>query len=231
MAIQIGPGINITSGITFASESPPLVTSGLVLYVDAALSSSYPGSGTTWTDLSGAGNTATMTGSPAPSYDSLTKSFALTYGGYFTFPNLDLANIPWTISCLFRRTSTSDFNLIGGGAGGGSAAMHLIVRSNVLYMGLYANDIAGTTTINANTWYYATFQVNASGQKVIYLNSALEAGPSGSTYYQSYINQIYMSCCGGTAPGNISCVQIYNRALTTYEITQNYNAFRSRYGI
>lgn len=46
------------------NHSPKIVTNGLVLYLDAANQKSYPGSGTTWTDLSGNGNTGTLTNGP-----------------------------------------------------------------------------------------------------------------------------------------------------------------------
>ena len=46
------------------AHSPSLVMNGLVLALDAANPKSYPGSGTTWTDLSGRGNTGTLTNGP-----------------------------------------------------------------------------------------------------------------------------------------------------------------------
>ena len=46
------------------SHSPRIVTNGLVLALDAANIKSYPGSGTTWTDLSGIGNNGTLTNGP-----------------------------------------------------------------------------------------------------------------------------------------------------------------------
>jgi hypothetical protein len=45
-------------------HSPRIVTDGLVLYLDAANGRSYPGSGTTWSDLSGNGNHFTLTNGP-----------------------------------------------------------------------------------------------------------------------------------------------------------------------
>ena len=50
------------------SRGPKIVTNGLVLYLDAANKKSYPGSGTTWTDLSGNNNTGTLTN--GPTFDS-----------------------------------------------------------------------------------------------------------------------------------------------------------------
>ena len=46
------------------SYNPKIVTNGLVLCLDAANAKSYPGSGTAWTDLSGLGNTGTLTNGP-----------------------------------------------------------------------------------------------------------------------------------------------------------------------
>jgi len=43
---------------------------GLQLLLDAANTKSYPGSGTTWTDLSGNGNTGTLTNSPTFTTDN-----------------------------------------------------------------------------------------------------------------------------------------------------------------
>jgi hypothetical protein len=56
-----------------------IVTDGLVLSLDAADKNSYPGSGTTWTDLSGRGFNCSMTGSV--SYNS-------TFPQYFDYANL-----------------------------------------------------------------------------------------------------------------------------------------------
>ena len=44
--------------------SPKIVTDGLVLCLDAANSKSYPGSGTSWNDLSRNNNTGTLTNGP-----------------------------------------------------------------------------------------------------------------------------------------------------------------------
>ena len=45
-------------------HGPTVVTNGLVLALDAADRNSYPGSGTAWTDISGRGNTGTLTNGP-----------------------------------------------------------------------------------------------------------------------------------------------------------------------
>ena len=53
------------------AHSPRIVTDGLVLCVDAANTKSYPGSGTTWTDISGKGHNGTLTNGPTFSSDNM----------------------------------------------------------------------------------------------------------------------------------------------------------------
>ena len=56
------------------------VTNGLVLHLDAGQSTSYPGTGTTWTDLSGYGRIGTLTN--GPTYSSVN-------GGSIVFAGID----------------------------------------------------------------------------------------------------------------------------------------------
>lgn len=51
------------------ANNAPIVTDGLVFYVDAGNDNSYPGSGTTWSDLVG-GNNGTLTNGPTYSSDN-----------------------------------------------------------------------------------------------------------------------------------------------------------------
>ena len=62
----IQPGINVNGGVRFeaGSSSVSIPTNGLQLYLDAGNASSYPGSGTSWTDLSSNGRNGTLTNGP-----------------------------------------------------------------------------------------------------------------------------------------------------------------------
>jgi hypothetical protein len=68
-------GATISGGITL-SPSASIVTSGLVLSLDAGNPSSYSGSGTTWFDLSGNGNNGTLVNSPSYTTISGAQTFA-----------------------------------------------------------------------------------------------------------------------------------------------------------
>ena len=56
--------------------SPKIVTDGLVLYLDAANTKSYPGTGTVWTDISRTNNNGTLTNGP---------TYTSTFGGSIVF--------------------------------------------------------------------------------------------------------------------------------------------------
>lgn len=78
MAINIGTGISIGGGVSIGESGGAglaIVTANLQLYLDAADSASYPGTGTTWTDLSPNAYSTTIVGAP---------TFSTTY---FNFPN------------------------------------------------------------------------------------------------------------------------------------------------
>jgi hypothetical protein len=81
MAITIGSGITVGAGVTISSELSP-VSAGLQLYLDAGNPASYPGSGSTWTDLVAA-KAFTLYNSP---------TYSSNNGGYLAF---DPASAQW----------------------------------------------------------------------------------------------------------------------------------------
>ena len=62
--MNINPGMIFSGGLRIIEELNPVVTTGLQLYLDAGNASSYPGSGTAWTDLSGNSRDGTLTNGP-----------------------------------------------------------------------------------------------------------------------------------------------------------------------
>ena len=63
MQIDLNGNILDSNSITTATFNNSIVTDGLILHLDAGNKNSYPGSGTTWTDLSGNGYNATLNNS------------------------------------------------------------------------------------------------------------------------------------------------------------------------
>jgi hypothetical protein len=96
------------------SYSPKIVTDGLVLYLDAANTRSYPGSGTTWTDLSRGGNTGTLVN--GPTFNSTNGGSILFDGSndYIQTANINLTNTN-AVSVDFWCKLNSYTEVIGAG--------------------------------------------------------------------------------------------------------------------
>lgn len=227
-----------------ASVSP--VTSGLVSYLDAGDTTSYPGTGTTWTDLVSSVNNGTLTNGPV-----FTSSGSASY---FTFDGsndgVQLAGTNFslntmTISCwnfsanynqngfMFEKTTNGTVNT--------QYSFFFAADNNIYYRtyGLSTQDlvISNTTagTVN-NQWnnFVATFD---GTNKRIYRNGTLVATSANltgtvtqNTTGAAYIG-IYGSFAGYPFNGRKSINRIFNRALSQAEITQDYNFFKGRYGL
>jgi hypothetical protein len=209
------------------SYNPSSVTSGLVLCLDAANRKSYPTTGTTWTDLSGRGNTGTLTNGPTYSSanggsivfdgvdDYITSSFATISGQAVTYCG-------WLYS---TETTATYRNFVD------SVTANPMIWWNT--SGQIEFDTGGSYTTPAvyrNQWVYvALSKPSGSSSASYYVNGVLVG--SGSAYTTPALTPTWFNRAGAqTWKGNCSNVQAYNRALSASEISQNYNATKSRYG-
>jgi hypothetical protein len=102
------------------------------------------------------------------------------------------------------------------------------------------NVLASISTYTLNIWYYVVlvFDYSAGAQR-LYVNGVLQDSQTGINYDSSGVdNYLFLgqqnpgADNSGMFAGNISNFHVYgNKALTTQEIQQNFNALRSRYGI
>ena len=219
-------------------HSPQISLDGLVLCLDAANPKSYPGSGTTWTDLSGNGNNGTLNGA---GYDNGSLG-SLSFDGSddYIIINQTLST-PFTITGFVRYTdqaktlntfiNTSPHTVLGislNRLGGGQLYVYIGNGSGWVS----APAIISSTNMIVNQWYQVSFTSTGSGS-TLYLNgnsvgtSIYSPSGWGSTYYLGTI----IIAGGEYLKGNIATTQIYNRALTAQEIQQNFNALRGRFGI
>ena len=220
-----------------------IVQSGLVLNLDAGVSSSYPGSGTAWTNLIGNGNTGTLTN--GPTYSSANGG-SISFDGtddYGNFSSRILTNVVTEISCFMWIYPKSDGVVLAilGQSEINSSYHHSAIEvgsSGELRMSLWHNSLTNriNSTLSLNTWNNVGFTY-AGTTLTGYLNSS---NVGTTTFTWSKPSDIYfgiMSFDGtnmGTSAygdGNVSNIQVYNRALTAAEIQQNFNATRSRYSI
>jgi hypothetical protein len=232
-------GVTLT-GVTVVDT---LVSSGLQLYLDAASSTSYPGSGTTWYDLSSQGNNVTMQNSGSISYTATGGGyFTLASNGYFnkaTTTGIPTGTSAYTMS-VWVQWSSGTWPTFGGMLGIGSSTttnqtnQFRTTGTNALINYWYGNDLAATSTVSpASQWFNAVAQWDGTTRK-IWVNGTqvASAGASGLNVSSSLL-QVGATNVGATETlqGRIGQALIYNRALTSTEIQQNYTATRTRYGV
>ena len=216
-----------------------IVTDGLSVYLDAANTRSYSGSGNTWYNLISGAIGGTMVG----------VGYSTSNGGYFNFTGgqyMTFANTPpvgqstlsSTVEIFAYRNSTGGFEVMfGGGNNINNQAYYFGNRQNSsnFMMAYYANDLDSSTPTTNVAWnhYVATYD-NATGRRATYYNGALLAlNVSGATNTSASVFMIGAFNLLGTPSyyfnGRIAFVKIYNRALTAQEILQNFNAMKGRY--
>ena len=227
-----------------------IVTNGLTMMLDAANPLSYPGSGTVFSDLSGNGNTGTLTNSP---------TYSANNNGYFTFNgSSQYVNIgsSTSLGSLTTALTISSWITISSfpSAGGlstiydtgqsGSSKEQTFFRLDQSIASVAVGTYDGSTNfqtsyaysnLSLNTWYNLVAGYTGTAW-VLYVNGALVSsttttGPvsAGSVITVGVANN------SGTLQrywkGNISSVSVYSRSLSAAEIVQNFNAYRGRYGI
>jgi len=219
-----------------------IVTDGLVLALDAADRNSYPGSGTTWRDLSGNNNGGTLTNGP---------TFSSANGGSIVFDgaddninlgNPDSLNITGsiTLSSWIRLTNWNNYPgiITKGYDVTGGYSIHIRNDYSIWFEILSSANVRQiynptSLTISLNSWFNVVCTYNQT-QMQIYINGiAAGSGYSTSVLIKLTSNDVLIGNLPtyGFFNGSVSNVQIYNRALSAQEILQNYNALKSRFNL
>ena len=233
--------------------APQLITSGLVLNLDAGDSSSYPGSGTTWYDLSGNGNNGTLFNGVGYNSSNLGS---LSFDGtndYSTIPDItgvtDFSTSNnytvdfWTyLSSTQNNTQSADNDVVEkwSASGGGYPYVFRYIRSTqlmsvVVYDGSSVNSIS--IQISHSNWWNICGVFNwSSSLLTVYGNGGSVTGSTalnltGDITNNSALNLMRRGNGFNYATGNLSMLKIYNRALTASEVQQNFNVRKSRYGL
>ena len=222
-------GMGMSYGIT-AETGNNIQTKGLSFYVDAAYKKSYPGSGTTWSDLVGTNN-GTLTNSPT--FDS---------SGYFTFDgtndyvalsnSINLTNHTVSIWCNVTATTTHKYII---DFRDGSQDGVIIWSSTSETINYRINDATTLTTDGnySSSWININGTYDGATQK-LYINGTLLKNQDIS----KTVNVTQAAAIGTFAAspnyyfkGSIANMYVYSRALTAGQILQNYNAVKDRFGL
>ena len=231
-----------TGGGTNAAEPLNYVTTNLLMYVDASKSSSYSGSGTTWFDLSGNGRNMTLTN--GPTYTSGTPSY-FTFDGtddyagtsITTFNNTN--NVSGTIEGWVQIPDTTGYRHIFGMRSNSNSFFFLLLLDS-------PNTEARVTVngtdmdINYNpgsnfwtNWKQIVFTFDRSDHKTrLYVNGSIVATSAG-TNSNTFGTLADFQVGGHTFYSNMygSKFLVYNKALSSTEVLQNYDAFKSQFGL
>jgi hypothetical protein len=217
--------------------NPRTITDGLVLCLDAANPKSYPGSGTTWSDLSGNGNNGTLVNGVGYSGDNLGSLVFDGVDDYVEVPHNTILNpsLNMTLSSWVKITSFTSFMSIFGkgttssGSGGFDFRINSSTQLNLVKY-FIIDQIITVPTLSTNIWYNIS-AVQSSTKVDYYINGVNVGFFSNSTAYQTNTASLRVGGDRGAiyTPASISNVLYYNRALTASEIQQNYNATKSRY--
>jgi hypothetical protein len=205
-----------------------LVTSGLVLNLDAGDTTSYPGSGIIWTDLSDSSNNATLNN--GPTFDSANGGSIVTDGSNdFILTSSDIfnPNSNFSVSFFVKRIGSGG-SLISNTATG-SFQIQLgtglnVVDSFVLNMGSFSN----VTVVN--TWYNLCL-VRSGNTYTLYRNGSVFGSFSSANAFTRGPNVFGKNANVEFWNGHYGVILCYNKALTASEVTQNYNEYKGRYGL
>jgi hypothetical protein len=219
-----------------------IVRNGLVMNLDAGNASSYPGSGTTWTDLSGNSNTGTLTN--GPTYDSANNGSIVFNGS--TNPPSDYVSLPansvntnasLTLSFWIRTSSFATSNTILSGL---TNTGHLQIRFNtsITFVQSYIAELGGFAgfTPALNTIYNITITLTKGSPNdtcSLYVNGSFVSNHSYSTRTFTISQPVLGANFDVTEAfnGNMYNFMSYNRVLSAPEILQNFNALATRYGL
>ncbi len=251
----------VSSGQTFATgaeaktwlnnngywTSYPALPSSLLVYLDAGNSSSYSGTGSTWFDLTSNNNDATLFNTP---------TYSSSFSGIIQFDDasLEYATIPdigslsaWTVEVWFRLTTalnskvtalvSNEFDLsnkLNYSIGTNNAPTNFNLTSGY-FNGTWHNVTGVIPSIN--TWYQVVGTYDGSTIRQ-YINGTVSGGT---------LNYVGTSESGGEirlmrrwdsalqasnlVDGDLAIVRIYNQALDSTQVLQNFNQFSSRFSI
>ncbi len=223
-----------------------IVTDGLVFYVDAGNSNSYPGNGALLGDLlsnpSMSLQNMDVSNNPSSNYDSINggvlefdgSNECLSVSGTDFIPLHSYSN--FTITGWFKPSSSQT----------GWVALFCYANSSNNYLTLQRNSSTssmklyhGGGDVSLGNIYSNVFSGNwgnitltfSSGAVVVYLNGSQLASVSGISLGSpsSQFFRIFSERGTLTTAGDFSNLSIYDRTLSASEITQNYNALKNRF--
>ena len=228
------------------TPTPAPITDNLRLYYDPSNPSSYSGSGTVLNDLSGNNLTGTLSNvtytSPAFNFNG-TNSTISTPDNALLEPGIG----NWTMEAWVNYSviSGSTRIILAKADGGAAADWGYGLRTSAV--GLTFGEVGnGTTsiqtsgsTLTTNVWYQvvAVWTNFGTNNFELFINGISQGSTSHSfASIRSTINPLYIGSFNNGQfsqwlNGKVGIVRLYNSALTSPQVLQNFNADKSKYGL
>jgi len=193
---------------------PNIVQNGLVLSLDAGSTRSYPGSGTTWSDLSGNG------------FDFTLDSSGISHNsdGYFTLSdggaafNDEITQAETCTLVFWLKTTDAQSLFWATNSGNGSYLGAYRVGNKFYNSGTYGSPTFDTNTVNrANIYDFIR-----TNEWIMMEFKSVNMSAATSHHFNQYTGYTFGN-------GAVAAISMYNRNLTAAESTQNYNAFKNRF--
>ena len=232
-------------------RGPRIVVDTAKLILDAGTPRSYPGSGTTWSDLSGNGMSGTLINGTTytdryMAFDGVNDYVQVLYNSSLA-PTEQITLDSWAWKSTWTGVTTSERILSKTQSGGYQLTLNEgpnVPTGNIglvlFYGGAYRAAYVALSTIS-NGWNY--FAGTCDGRYLkFYVNgvnvSTYDLGSIGTITY-TYNNALTIGAevgSGSTAAGQyfngrISSIKVYNRALLPNEILKNFEALKHRFGL
>jgi hypothetical protein len=234
-------GVNLSG--TNIKDASFVTGNSQLLYLDAANSTSYPGTGTVWYDLSGNSNNTTGYGGTAPAYSS-------SNGGYFSFNGSNYFqtagskyNVSYTGKTIFiaanmstAMASASFRCMFGAGGTPSNRTFNTYMYNNsgsyqIHWSASGTGGFSSNLTYTPTNWFTVAVTQNGAGLLSYYFNGTLIntasstlAGFAGDQYEQ-------VGASDNNWTGPVSVVAVYGSALTATQIGQCHNNVCARYGL
>jgi len=236
-------------------RGPKTVTNGLILYLDAANVRSYPRAGTTWNDVSNSNNNSSLINGPTfintnagvisldgtndwvsiPGSTAIyTSNFTWQSFHYFKSGGDFLQGMWWSEAGGFGK----NFLMAYANTDAGSTYIRIDTPSTVYYStatGTLYNGFTSTAGPIVGKWVLTTIVKNGTSFSLYWNDAILMWNVTISNWSIPYTSQAIAFGSRNdnsfSSNMNISNILMYNIALSTNEIFQNYNALKSRFGL
>lgn len=223
---------------------PEMVYQGLVLCLDAANPKSYPGSGTSWNNLSGEQLVGELVNSPT--YNTANNGyfqFQFATSTYARIPNSTALDTQSFTVEVWVKTNGLNQNGFWFEKGTVNTQYSLFQQTTSIICRVNTGSIvdpitlATSTYMNTTNWYQVAFTFT-SGSQACYINGTSVATNTISGTLATNNGGMSIGAYGGYSgsrgyyyDGNLSVCRVYNRVLSPAEVAQNFYSLRGRYGV